>query len=53
MDETIIPYFQKELFERFFPSMYDAHVSMAADRPWSCMPKWEYGDIVDFITFRV
>ena len=32
---------------------YAAHVSLAAGRPWSCTPKWQYGDIVDFITFRV
>ena len=30
--------------------MYAAHVSLAVDRPLSCMPKWQYGDIVDFIT---
>ena len=30
--------------------MYAAHVSLAAGRPCSCMPKWQYGDIVDFIT---
>ena len=22
--------------------MYAAHVSLAAGRPWSCMPKWQY-----------
>ena len=26
--------------------MYAAHVSLAAGRPWSCMPKWQYGDNV-------
>ena len=31
--------------------MYAAHVSLAAGRPWSCMPKWQYGDIVDFLFF--
>ena len=31
--------------------MYAAHVSLAAGRPWSCMPKCQYGDIVDFIIF--
>ena len=30
-----------------------AHVSLAAGRSWSCMPKWQYGDIVDLIVFRV
>ena len=29
-----------------------AHVSLAAGRPWPRMPKWQYGDIVDFIIFR-
>ena len=30
--------------------MYAAHVSLAVvGRPWSCMPKRQYGDIVDFI----
>ena len=53
MDATIIRYFQKELFQRFLPSMYAAHVSLAVDRPWPCMPKWQYGDIVDLIVFRV
>ena len=53
MYATIIRSFQKELFERFLPSMYAAHVSLAAGRPWSRMSKWQYGDIVDFITFRV
>ena len=33
--------------------MYAAHVSLAVGRPWSCMPKWQYGDIVDLIVFRV
>ena len=31
--------------------MYAAHVSLAASRPWSGMPKWQYGDIVDLIVF--
>ena len=53
VDATIIRSFQKELFQCVLPSMYAAHVSLAAGRPWSCMPKWQYGDIVDFITFRV
>ena len=53
MDATIIRSFQKELFYRFLPSMYAAHVSLAAGRPGSCMPKCQYGDVVDIIVFRV
>ena len=29
------------------------HVNLAAAKHWQFMPKWQYGDIVDFITFRV
>ena len=46
MDATIIRSYQTELFKRFLRSMYAAHVSLAAGRPWSC-------DIVDLIVFRV
>ena len=45
--------FQKELLKCFLPSTYAAHVSLAAGRPGSCMPKWQYGDTVDLIVFRV
>ena len=31
--------------------MYAAQVSLAVGSPWSCMPKWQYGDIIDFITY--
>ena len=53
MGATMIRSFQKELFERFLPSVYAAHVGLAAGRPWSCMPKCQYGDTVDLIVFRV
>ena len=33
--------------------MHAAHFRLAAGRPWSCMPKWQYGDIVDLIVFFV
>ena len=45
MDAAIIRSFQKEL--------YAEHVSLAVGRPWSCTPKWQYGDIVDLIALPV
>ena len=53
VDATIMRYFQTELFSSFLPPTYAAHISLVAGRPWSCMPKWQYGDLVDFTTVRV
>ena len=45
--------FSKRAILTFLTVDVSAHVSLAAGRPGSCMPKWQYGDSVDFITFRV